>query len=344
MEILYDTNTKPIEPILHLKPSFTWRNGIFSEIDKALSNLDIDNGIIVKGNRPRQFYEYFLKQYQIENFDLIPLDVSESHKTYKPENIINHVDKRIIDDTKYIDQTKYDHYAQQKNFEYKGDAKDLWCGKNITISQQCVIDTQNGPVILGDNTNIGPFSFLKGPLFIGDHTQLHQISLSNSVVGQSCRLSGEITQCIIGNFSNKNHAGFVGHSIIGDWVNIGAMATTSNLKNNYGNICLEYQGNSYQTKQIKFGSIIADFSKIGIGTLLNTGTIIDIGANIIHRTDVQKYYPPFFWLDSDTLYEYDKFLRDNKTMMKRRNQNLSHFIITRLYEIYSFQQCTSDFI
>lgn len=84
------------------------------------------------------------------------------------------------------------------------------------------------------------------------------------IIGHTCRIGGEVENSMIGNFSNKHHEGFLGHSFLGSWVNIGALATTSDLKNNYGFIRIKIGEEQINTETIKFGSIIGDFSKIGI--------------------------------------------------------------------------------
>ena len=195
--------------------------------------------------------------------------------------------------------------------------------------------TSDGPIVIDRHVKISAFSLLKGPLYIGPNSIVDKAFIYNTRVGSHCKLSGEIGDCIIGNYTNKHHNGFVGHSLIGNWVNLGAGTNTSDLKNNYGNIRLETHKNQYITKGIKFGSIIGDYSKTGIGTFLNTGTILDIGAVVFHRTDQHRYYPSFYWgIGENAKYEIDKFIVDITKIMKRRNQTYPEFIEQKIHSLY----------
>ena len=162
-----------------------------------------------------------------------------------------------------------------------------------------------------------------------------RIPLEDSrIIGQACRIGGEVGNSIFENFANKHHEGFVGHSHIGSWVNMGAMSTTSDLKNNYGIVKVKYQSKQISTDTIKFGSIIGDFSKIAIGVMLNTGTIVDIGSNVT-KGRVNGYIPPFSWAESSEKYRLDHFIQDTKKIMARRNQTLSfeeEVLLKSLYE------------
>jgi hypothetical protein len=137
--------------------------------------------------------------------------------------------------------------------------------------------------------------------------------------GNDCRLGGEIADSIIGDFTNKHHEGFLGHSLVGDWVNLGALTTTSDLKNNYGEVRLTFKDQKYPTGTIKFGSIIGDYAKTAIGTMLGTGTIIDLGANLFGLSHRSGYFRPFLWGETK-IYDRSKFIDDAARMMQRRGQ------------------------
>jgi glucose-1-phosphate thymidylyltransferase len=164
---------------------------------------------------------------------------------------------------------------------------------------------------------------------------LSNVKLSTSCIGQTCKLSGEISDSIFGDFSNKAHEGFIGHSLLGSWVNLGALSTTSDLKNNYGEVKINYLDTIHTTGGIKFGSLVGDFVKTAIGTLLNTGTVIGCGAMVVGDLFSLKYLKPFQWkAGGDNLYKIDRFINDSKKIMARRQQKMSDELEERIRKLY----------
>ena len=125
-------------------------------------------------------------------------------------------------------------------------------------------------------------------------------------------------------YANKSHDGFVGHSVLGPWVNLGAGTTTSNLKNTYGQVRLEVDGQRIDTGRLNLGSLIGDHAKTAIGTMLATGTVVSAGANVFGAPTPPKYIPPFAWggAGSERMTE-DGFLRVAERVMARRNVSFS---------------------
>ena len=160
--------------------------------------------------------------------------------------------------------------------------------------EHVIINDDNGPVIIGKNVIIEPFTILNGPLFIGEDCLIKSHSkIANSIINHHCKISGEIHFSIFQPYSNKAHHGFLGHSFVGSWVNLGAGTTTSNQKNNYSNISVKWNGELINIGSIFFGSVIGDHVKTAIGTNLNTGTVIGMGSNIVSQSFPPRYIPPF---------------------------------------------------
>ncbi len=124
---------------------------------------------------------------------------------------------------------------------------------------------------------------------------------------------------------NKAHAGFFGHGILGEWVNLGAMTTNSDLKNNYGTVRVKRGDADAETGLIKVGSFIADHSKTGIGTLIPTGATWGVGVNYFGGNMAPKHLPSFVWGDGNTLVEHriDKMLATANAALKRRSSVLT---------------------
>ncbi|EQA44776.1 putative UDP-N-acetylglucosamine diphosphorylase/glucosamine-1-phosphate N-acetyltransferase [Leptospira broomii serovar Hurstbridge str. 5399] len=220
------------------------------------------------------------------------------------------------------------------DFQIVGKSKHLHVHPSASIFPGVVIDVTSGPVIIDKDVKITSFSFLEGPLYIGPSARIDNARITGgTTIGQACRIGGEVGESIILDYSNKHHEGFLGHSVVGSWVNIGALATTSDLKNNYGIVKIKEEDVECNTGSIKFGSIIGDYSKVGIGVMLNTGTVIDFGCNVV-SSRVGGYLPPFSWVNGEP-YILDLFLRDSRKIMARRNRELSSSeseLIRVLYE------------
>ena len=330
---LSDCYEPTLEPILAFKPVFSLADGIFSPLERMMhENKKIDS-ITVYGLRNKAFYKSGLKESINQD---ITITVEKKKKFIKkPEEIINNFGIQLKEDIIFLKQNIY---SKKKSTLYniKGDVEKIWIHPETEISQLCEFDTRKGDIVIEKGVHISSFSILRGPIYIGENSNINRASIFHSRIGQACRISGEITHSIIGNFTNKSHEGFLGHSIVGDWVNLGAFTTTSNLKNNYGIVHLEYRGEKYNTGVQKFGSIIGDFSKTSIGTMLATGSILDIGSLLFANRQLKKYYPPFFWGgDPPSVYQLDRFIHDICHIMERRHQKPSAYLIKLIRDKYA---------
>ena len=158
-----------------------------------------------------------------------------------------------------------------------------------------VFDTSGGPVVLETGVEVRAGTRLEGPLWAGANTRLLGGPIRHSAIGPHCVVRGEMAMTVLLGYANKAHDGFVGHSVLGRWVNLGAGTITSNLKNTYGPIRLEIAGTTVETGQQNLGSLIGDHAKTAIGTLLGTGTVVGAGANVFDAVRPPRYLPPFAW-------------------------------------------------
>jgi UDP-N-acetylglucosamine diphosphorylase/glucosamine-1-phosphate N-acetyltransferase len=161
---------------------------------------------------------------------------------------------------------------------------------------------------------------LEGPLYVGERSRVLGGHHRYSVFGPRCNLNGEITNAVFLGYANKSHDGFLGHSVLGHWVNLGAGTTTSNLKNTYGSVSLDLAGDRIATGRQFLGSLIGDHAKTAIGTLLSTGTVIGAGANVFGAVQPPRDVPPFAWgvTGSERLTE-EGFLKVAERVMPRRD-------------------------
>jgi UDP-N-acetylglucosamine diphosphorylase/glucosamine-1-phosphate N-acetyltransferase len=193
-----------------------------------------------------------------------------------------------------------------------------------SIEPAVVFDTRQGVIVVDQGAEIRSGTRLEGPLYVGPGTRVLGGFIRASVFGPECRVRGEISASVFLGYANKSHDGFVGHSVVGTWVNLGAGTTTSNLKNTYGTVRLDVDGERIDTGRLNLGSLIGDHAKTAIGTLLATGTVVSAGANVFGTTTPPKYVPPFAWgcSGSERMTE-DGFLKIAERVMARRNVTFS---------------------
>jgi UDP-N-acetylglucosamine diphosphorylase/glucosamine-1-phosphate N-acetyltransferase len=192
------------------------------------------------------------------------------------------------------------------------------------IGPQVVLDASEGPILIRKGAIIAPFSHIIGPVAIGRDSQILSDRVTTVSIGDHCKVRGELSNSIVLGHSNKGHHGFVGHSYLGRWVNLGALTTTSNLKNTYGTVQLWTPSGLQDTGQQFLGTFFGDHSKTGIGTMLSTGTVIGAGANVFGSNTPPKVVPPFAWGNAEPYDTYDvtRFLVVAERVMARRHVEL----------------------
>jgi UDP-N-acetylglucosamine diphosphorylase/glucosamine-1-phosphate N-acetyltransferase len=189
-----------------------------------------------------------------------------------------------------------------------------------SVEPGVVFDLRQGAVVIDQGAEVRSGTRLEGPIYVGPATRVLGGFLRGSVFGPECRVRGEVSTSVFLGYANKSHDGFVGHSVVGQWVNLGAGTTTSNLKNTYGTVRLEVESERIETGRLNLGSLIGDHAKTAIGTMLATGTVISAGANVFGPATPPKYVPPFAWgCSGDERMSEDGFLRVAERVMGRRN-------------------------
>lgn len=199
-----------------------------------------------------------------------------------------------------------------------GDPADVLCRSGL-VEPGVVFDVRNGPAVIEDGVEVRHGSRLEGPVYLGAGTRVLGGDIRGTVVGPNCRVHGEIAVTVFLGYSNKSHDGFLGHSVVGSWVNLGAGTTTSNLKNTYGPVRLDIGDHRIDTGRLNLGTIFGDHAKTAIGTMLATGTIVSVGANLFGPSPPPKFVAPFAWgNDGRERLTEEGFLRIAARVMERR--------------------------
>jgi UDP-N-acetylglucosamine diphosphorylase / glucose-1-phosphate thymidylyltransferase / UDP-N-acetylgalactosamine diphosphorylase / glucosamine-1-phosphate N-acetyltransferase / galactosamine-1-phosphate N-acetyltransferase len=203
-------------------------------------------------------------------------------------------------------------------------ANGVYVEPGAEIHPMTAIDVSKGPILLRRGAIVNAFTRLIGPCYIGEESTISTDRVEGSSIGEHCKVHGELSASIVLSYANKNHDGFVGHSYLGRWVNLGAGTITSNLKNTYGSVQLWTPTGVRDTGLQFLGTFFGDFAKTGIGTRLTTGTVVGAGANVVDAGVAPKYVPPFAWDNSGRpgSYTLAKFYETAERQMQRRAQTL----------------------
>lgn len=198
-----------------------------------------------------------------------------------------------------------------------------------------VFDVRHGVVVLEEGVQVRSGTRLEGPLFIGAGSIVLGGAIRHSAIGPRCRVHGEMSTSVMLGYSNKSHDGFVGHSILGQWVNLGAGTITSNLKNTYGEVRLDLAGARLPTGRMNLGALLGDHAKTAIGTLLSTGTVVGAGANVV-GSPVPRWVTPFAWgTEGGELLDAAGFIRIAKRILPRREVEVDASIEASLRAIHA---------
>lgn len=216
--------------------------------------------------------------------------------------------------------------------------KSLIVGRYAEIHPFVTLDCSEGPIIIGDSVKIEAGSYIKGPASIGAdclisaNTKLY----NNTTLGTTCKVGGEISHSIIHGYSNKRHSGFLGNSYLGEWINIGAGSTNSNLKNNYNTVSVRINGEKVDTHTQFIGLFMGDHSRAAIGTRFNTATFVGVGCNVFGSGLTPHHIDDFSWggMEYTEIYNFQKFINNAYRMMIRRERELAKAELELLYRLY----------
>ena len=193
-----------------------------------------------------------------------------------------------------------------------------------------ILNAENGPIYVGKNVIIQEGSLIIGPASICENATVAFGAKirPNTTIGPASRVGGEVGNSIFHGNSNKAHDGFLGNSYIGKWCNLGANTNNSNLKNDYKTVKLyNYNTQSlYDTNEIYCGTFMGDYSKTGISTMFNTGTVVGVSSNIYGSDFQEKFINSFSWggkTDGYQTYRFEKALEVINATMARREKSLN---------------------
>lgn len=186
-------------------------------------------------------------------------------------------------------------------------------------------DPSSGPVVVGEGARIESFSRLSGPCYVGPRTVVHSALVRpGTSMGEDCRVGGEVDHSIIYAHTNKAHSGYLGHSLVGEWVNVGAGATTSDLKSTYGPVRVARPSGRVETGLTKLGAMIGDMAKLSIGTMVYAGKALGVSAQasgLVDR-DVPDFTRYDGYREESLGLDLPSVVKTAERMMERRGLRL----------------------
>ena len=205
-------------------------------------------------------------------------------------------------------------------------------GASVNFS---VLNAKNGPIYIGKNAEIEEGSLLRGPISIGEESRIKMGAkiYGATTIGPFCLAGGEIKNSILMGFSNKGHDGYLGDSVIGEWCNLGAGTSNSNLKNNASIVKIwSKKENDFIATGTKCGLLMGDYSRSAINTSFNTGTVVGVCCSIFGNSFPPKFIDNFSW--GDKKYIFEKAITDINNWKKLKNKEITEIEIQSLKNIY----------
>lgn len=205
-----------------------------------------------------------------------------------------------------------------------------------------IINAESGPVYIGKNAQVLEGNLIKGPFVLCQEAVLSMGSKMRGdiTIGPKCKVGGEVSNSLFFGYSNKSHDGYLGNSVVGEWCNLGANTNTSNMKNNLSSIRVwNYEKDDFEDSGLKFcGSFIGDHTKLGISTMLNSGTVVGVGANVFGEGFPKKRVPSFAWggITGFSTFKLKKFEETTEKVTNLKNESFSttdQKILQHIYEI-----------
>lgn len=245
-----------------------------------------------------------------------------------PWDLVNFNGAEIVSDFRLLAPEKGE---RMRGTVYEGahliNSGNIVIGEGSRVKPGVVLDGEAGPIWIGNNVTVFPNAVIEGPAYIGDRSTIKVGAkiYENTSIGPVCKVGGEVEGSVIHSFSNKQHDGFLGHSYLGMWVNLGADTNNSDLKNNYGSVKLVIDGETVDSGSMFMGLVMGDHSKSAINSMFNTGTVVGVSSNVFGSGFPPKSVPSFSWGGAEGLktYELERALEVARCVMGRRKMVLS---------------------
>jgi UDP-N-acetylglucosamine diphosphorylase/glucosamine-1-phosphate N-acetyltransferase len=313
-----------------------------AELIEAIQNLK-DGELLMDGNLVLaaclKADEISLVQQEKIKSDKIITFSGEYDRVFKSYDIFSLNDKILREDFKLI--------TDGRESQAISDTVNVLGKENIFIEEGASVEfaslnAHKGPIYIGKDAEIMEGSLVRGPLAMCEHSVLNMGAkvYGATTLGPYCKCGGELNNVVMFGYSNKAHDGFLGNAVLGEWCNIGADTNNSNLKNNYSQVKLwNYVTQNFARTGLQFcGTIMGDHSKLGINTMLNTGTVIGVSSNVFGAGFPRNFIPSFAMGGNHGFKEYrlNATFEVAELVMQRRGKEFDDIdkrILTHIFEM-----------
>lgn len=332
---------------MHLEDDNIVLNGAVMPNDRLvrlIEQLDpnealMDDGNLIAARLNRHQFENLLRDESIEEISGIELDDTPFIHLSYPWDLFLYLRAMIEYDFNLITKGRTSQSIPSNNQVIAADNIFLEEGAQVNCA---ILNAQSGPIYIGKNAQVMEGSIIRGPVTIGEGSIIKMGAkiYGPTAIGPECRVGGELKEVVILGYSNKAHDGYLGNSIIGEWCNLGAGTTTSNLKNNYSNVKMwDFGTRSMRDTGLQLlGLVMGDHSKAGIQTMFNTGTIVGVACNIYGAGFPPKFVSSYTWGGASGLvtHRVDDAIATARKVMARRDIEFSaedEAILRKVYEL-----------
>lgn len=320
---------------------------LISGVDKVYVNGETVIAARVSGKKLSYLKNFKRDLFELSHFEGLPIELVKIKTVQYPWELIAANGKLINEEFEKIKLPIVKNYSEYKLYDgaHLIEDENIFIGAGSTVKPGAVLDASKGSIIIQQEVEISPNSVIEGPVFIGKQSKVKSGAYiyENVSIGHTCKIGGEIEESIFMPYSNKQHSGFIGHSYLGSWVNLGADTNCSDLKNNYSKVTVKINNEPIDTGLQFVGLIMGDHSKTGINTMLNTGTVTGFCSNIFGTGFPSKFIPSFSWGGGDSFVQYDinKAIETIKIVFNRRNITLTstdEIMIRKIFELTAHER------
>jgi UDP-N-acetylglucosamine diphosphorylase/glucosamine-1-phosphate N-acetyltransferase len=300
----------------------------------------LDNGELIAARLNEQQIEALIEDEQLSELHGIPLPEGfELLAINRLWDIVRLNDRAMRDDFELLVRGRKSQPLSDSN-RLIGAEDQLFIEEGVEL-EACTINTKTGPVYIAKNTIVMEGGLLRGPIYLGAEciVKMGAKIYGPTAAGPGCRLGGELKNVVMIANSNKSHDGYLGDAVLGEWCNLGADTNNSNLKNNYSEVRLwDYTSERFERSGMQFmGLVMGDHAKCGINTMLNTGTVIGVFANVFGSGYQKNFIPDFAWGGPDSpqrTYKFSDACETAALVMARRNVEFTEYDKAILYHVY----------
>ncbi len=299
----------------------------------------LQDGELIAARLNRSQFNSLIKEEEIEELEGFDLGETPFIRIRGLWDFFVKNDQAIREDFKLITKDRVSQAIPSSNQVINKEAIFLEEG---AVVQCATLNASTGPIYIGKNAEVMEGSVIRGSLALGEHSK---IKLGTKVYGATtlgphCKIGGEVSNSVLQGYSNKGHDGYLGNSVLGEWCNIGAGTSCSNLKNNYTEVRLwNYNTEKFAPTGQQFcGLIMGDHSKCGINSMFNTGTVVGVSANIYGDGYPRNFIPSFSWGGAHgfSTYKIEKSFETAERVMARREKTLDEqdkAILSKIFEL-----------